>query len=95
MTVSFTLKRKFIVNGKEYASADERPPNDREAYQQALQISGLTAPKEIFCANPGFSKLLQDQKPIAPESGTSCAPRILILSDGIIIMLYLIFFFLK
>lgn len=37
MKVNFNVKRKFIVNGKEYASVEEMPPELREAYEKAVR----------------------------------------------------------
>jgi|WetSurSiteA1Bulk_404760.scaffolds.fasta_scaffold69917_1 hypothetical protein len=37
MKVNFNVKRKFIVNGKEYASVEEMPPELREAYEKAMR----------------------------------------------------------
>jgi hypothetical protein len=37
MKVSFDVKRKFVVNGKEYASVEEMPPELREAYEKAVR----------------------------------------------------------
>ena len=37
MKVNFDIKRKFIVNGKEYAALEEMPPELREAYERALR----------------------------------------------------------
>jgi hypothetical protein len=37
MKVSFDVKRKFVVNGKEYASVEEMPPELREAYEKAMR----------------------------------------------------------
>jgi hypothetical protein len=36
MKVNFNIKRKFIVNGKEYSSVEEMPPELREAYEKAV-----------------------------------------------------------
>jgi hypothetical protein len=37
MKVNFNVKRKFIVNGKEYNSVEEMPPELREAYEKAAR----------------------------------------------------------
>ena len=37
MKVNFDVKRKFIVNGKEYSSVEEMPPELREAYEKAVR----------------------------------------------------------
>jgi hypothetical protein len=37
MKVNFNVKRKFIVNGKEYTSVEEMPPELREAYEKAVR----------------------------------------------------------
>jgi hypothetical protein len=37
MKVNFVVKRKFIVNGKEYSSVEEMPPELREAYEKAVR----------------------------------------------------------
>jgi hypothetical protein len=37
MKVNVNVKKKFIVNGKEYGSAEEMPENIRAAYEKALQ----------------------------------------------------------
>ena len=37
MKVNFKVKRKFVVNGKEYASVEEMPPELREAYEKAVR----------------------------------------------------------
>ena len=39
MEVNFNVKRIFIVNGKEYKSAEEMPPELREAYEKATRSS--------------------------------------------------------
>ena len=36
MPVTINIKRKIIINGKEYSSPDELPPDLRKAYDQAL-----------------------------------------------------------
>jgi hypothetical protein len=36
MKVNVDVRRKFIVNGKEYNSAEEMPPELREAYEKAV-----------------------------------------------------------
>ena len=37
MGVTLNVKRKFIVNGKEYNSVEEMPPELREAYEKAVR----------------------------------------------------------
>ena len=37
MKVNFNVKRKFIVNGKEYTSVEEMPPELREAYEKTVR----------------------------------------------------------
>ena len=37
MKVNFNIKRKIIVNGKEYTSAEDMPPKLREAYERAVR----------------------------------------------------------
>lgn len=37
MNVKFNVKRKFIVNGKEYGSVEEMPANIRQSYEKALE----------------------------------------------------------
>ena len=37
MKVNFDVKRKFIVNGKEYRSVEEMPPELRAAYEKAVR----------------------------------------------------------
>jgi hypothetical protein len=37
LKVNFNVKRKFIVNGKEYKSVEEMPPELREAYEKAVR----------------------------------------------------------
>lgn len=37
MKVNFDVKRKFIVNGKEYSSVEEMPPELREAYKKTVE----------------------------------------------------------
>jgi hypothetical protein len=36
MKVNFNIKRRIIVNGKEYASVEDMPPELREAYEKAV-----------------------------------------------------------
>jgi len=36
MSVKINVKKKYIVNGKEYSSVDEMPQEIREAYEKAL-----------------------------------------------------------
>jgi hypothetical protein len=36
MPIKFNVKTKIVVNGKEYASVDELPPELRKPYEQAL-----------------------------------------------------------
>jgi hypothetical protein len=94
-TYTDTAKTKIVFNNQEYASTNEMPRNVREAYQQALQVAGLTAPEETSTVVPGFSKAFHAQKAIVPVSGASGALRILILSGGLILMLYFILSFLS
>ena len=37
MGVTVNIQRKFIVNGKEYTSVEEMPPELREAYEKAVR----------------------------------------------------------
>ncbi len=37
INVNFNVKRKYIVNGKEYGSVEEMPANIRQAYDKALE----------------------------------------------------------
>jgi hypothetical protein len=39
MEIKFNVKRKFIVNGKEYGSLEEMPAAIREAYEKAVSKS--------------------------------------------------------
>jgi hypothetical protein len=94
-TTTDTTKTKIVFNNQEYASTNEMPRNVREAYQQALQVAGLTAPEETSTVVPGFSKAFHAQKAIVPVSGASGALRILILSGGLILMLYFVLCFLR
>lgn len=57
MEVKFNVKRKYIVNGKEYASIEEMPADIRQAYERAVSgkggfthenISSLSAGKIVF-----------------------------------------------
>lgn len=57
MEVKFNVKRKYIVNGKEYASIEETPADIRQAYERAVSgkdgfthenISSLSAGKIVF-----------------------------------------------
>jgi len=57
MEVKFNVKRKYIVNGKEYSSLEEMPAAIREAYEKAVgkakgiehgNIPSVTAGKIIF-----------------------------------------------
>ncbi|MCX5642987.1 MAG: hypothetical protein NTY10_07195 [Candidatus Omnitrophica bacterium] len=52
MNVKFNLKRKYIVNGKEYGSVKEMPDNIRQVYEKALDSSLATNPG----TNPGNIK---------------------------------------
>lgn len=36
MDIKFNIKRKYVVNGKEYGSLDEMPAAIREAYEKAV-----------------------------------------------------------
>lgn len=36
MKINFSVKNKFIVNGKEYGSVEEMPPEIRDAYKKAI-----------------------------------------------------------
>lgn len=36
MTINFHVKKKYIVNGKEYNSVEEMPSNIRQAYEKAM-----------------------------------------------------------
>jgi hypothetical protein len=45
MKVNFNIKRKIIVNGKEYTSVEDMPPELREAYEKAVR-SGTGARSE-------------------------------------------------
>jgi hypothetical protein len=38
MALKITVKRKFIVNGKEYGSLEEMPEDIRRAYEQGLTV---------------------------------------------------------
>lgn len=40
MDVKFNVKYKFKVNGKEYGSLEEMPPDIREAYEKAVSKEG-------------------------------------------------------
>lgn len=40
MSVNVSIKRKITVNGKEYSSVDELPPDIRALYDQAMASSG-------------------------------------------------------
>ena len=44
LNVKFNLKRKYIVNGKEYGSVEEMPANIRQIYEKALDSSLATNP---------------------------------------------------
>lgn len=57
MEVKFNVKRKYIVNGKEYASIEEMPADIRQLYEKAVSgkegisnenISSLSAGKIVF-----------------------------------------------
>jgi hypothetical protein len=37
MKVNFNVKRKFVINGKEYSSVEEMPPELQEAYEKAVR----------------------------------------------------------
>ena len=39
MNVKFTVKRKLVVNGKEYGSLEEMPDEDRRIYEKAVNSS--------------------------------------------------------
>jgi hypothetical protein len=88
-------RTKIIVNTQKYSNVDEMPQNVREAYQQALHISGLTAPKEKSTTGPVFSMTFDDQKPFVPVRGSSAGLRVLTFLGGVISILYLIFILLK
>jgi len=40
MNINFNLKRKFNVNGKEYNSIEEMPPEIRTAFEKAMALHG-------------------------------------------------------
>lgn len=41
MSINISIKKKFVVNGREYGSIDEMPDNIRDAYRKAME--GLDA----------------------------------------------------
>jgi hypothetical protein len=89
------VKTKIVFNHQEYANTDEMPQDVREAYQRALQAAGLTAPEETATQAPRSSNTFLAQKAIVPASGASGFLRALLLLGGLILMLYLVFSFLK
>ena len=57
MDVKFNVKRKYIVNGKEYTSIEEMPSDIRQVYEKAISgkegisnenMSSLSAGKIVF-----------------------------------------------
>ncbi|MDA8101267.1 MAG: hypothetical protein M0042_16730 [Nitrospiraceae bacterium] len=40
MPINFNIKKTFKINGKEYRSVDEMPPEVREMYQKAMAALG-------------------------------------------------------
>lgn len=57
MEVKFDLKRKYIVNGKEYGSVEEMPADIRDAYEKAVgkaqgiqhgNIASMSSEKIVF-----------------------------------------------
>lgn len=40
MSINISIKRKFVVNGKEYGSVDEMPEQVRDAYKKAAETLG-------------------------------------------------------
>jgi hypothetical protein len=47
MNVKVNVKRKFIVNGKEYGSVEEMPEAIRQAYEKAVANTGSREPGNI------------------------------------------------
>jgi hypothetical protein len=48
MTIRVSVKRKFIVRGKEYKSVEEMPPEIRQAYEKVLAASSkANSPKSL------------------------------------------------
>lgn len=57
MEIKFNVKRKYVVNGKEYGSLEEMPSAIREAYEKAVgkaqgieqgNISSISSDKIVF-----------------------------------------------
>jgi len=47
MDIKFNVKRKYVVNGKEYGSLEEMPAAIREAYEKAVGKAGGGEPGNI------------------------------------------------
>jgi hypothetical protein len=47
MNVNINVKRKFKVNGKEYNSIEEMPPDIRSAFEKGMATQTGTAPSLV------------------------------------------------
>lgn len=65
MTIRFSVKKKFIVNGKEYGSVEEMPGEIRTAYEKA--IKGSPGPGHAGTLETEKSKLVFNGKEYASE----------------------------
>ena len=53
MDVKFNVKYKFKVNGKEYSSLEEMPPDIRDVYEKAVNKDGGIGHGNISSISPG------------------------------------------
>ena len=65
MTIQFSVKNKFIVNGKEYESVEEMPDEIRAAYAKAKK--GSTGKGHAVTLEMGKSKLVFNGQAYAGE----------------------------
>ena len=64
MAVSFQIKKKITVNGREYESLDEIPAEFRAAFEKALELGAKTATGKVVINGRTYATLDEVPAPL-------------------------------